>query len=152
MPVNHNSTVISRALFLLGVVGLMTGAFAFLAPTTFFETFAAYTGTSNLHLMRDVGAAYLAAGWALTWSAFAPGRRAPLTSIAAVFLGLHALAHLLDLASGEVPLGHLLADFAQVLLPAAVVCGLAIYFLRHDAGGLSPSASAAEQRVGPDVE
>jgi hypothetical protein len=140
---NRNSAAISGALLILGIGSLLTGAFAFLAPTAFFETFAAYTGEPNLHLMRDVGAAYLAAGAALTWAVFIPRWRPPLTSIAAIFLVLHALAHLFDLASGEVPWSHLLADLAQVLLPAAIVCGLAVYFLNDRSDDLPPSAPAA---------
>ena len=140
---NRNNAAISRSLLLLGVAGLLTGAFAFLAPTAFFKTFAAYTGESNLHLMRDVGAAYLTAGGALAWAAFVPRWRPPLTAIAAVFLVLHALAHLLDLMSGEVPWSHLLADLVQVLLPAAIVCGFAVYFLNDRSDDLPPSTPAA---------
>jgi hypothetical protein len=131
-PMNRNDPLIFGTLLVLGVVGLLTGAFAFISPTAFFETFAAYTGTSNLHLTRDVGAAYLAAGGGLAWAAFMPKWRAPLVSISAIFLALHAFAHLLDLASGQVPLAHLLADLVQVLSPAAVACGLAVYFLRNE--------------------
>jgi len=129
---NRSGSTLSVMIFVLGVSGGLTGAFAFVAPAAFFETFAAYTGTLNPHLMRDVGAAYLTAGGALTWAAFNHKWRAPLTATAAAFLGLHAVAHIFDLVSGEVPLAHLLADLVQVLLPAAAVCGLAIYFIRGD--------------------
>ena len=140
---NRTDTLLLGSLLVLGVAAVLTGAFAYLAPTVFFETFAAYTGASNHHLMRDVGAAYLAAGGALAWAAFVPRWRAPLTSVSAIFLGLHAVAHVLDLVSGEVPLDHLLADLVQVLAPAAMVCGLALYFFRNDSGRLPPRPPAA---------
>ncbi len=138
---HRRDTLISATLLVLGVAGILTGAFAYIAPTAFFETFAGYTGTSNLHLTRDVGAAYLAAGVALTWAAFMPRWRAPLASVSAIFLGLHAIAHVLDLASGEAPPAHLFADLVQVLAPAAIVSGLALYFLCNDSNGLLPRAA-----------
>jgi len=116
---------------LLGVTGVAVGLFAYLAPQGFFELFAVYTGDLNEHLVRDVGAAYAAAGFALSWAAAAPRWRAPLVTVAAVFFLLHALAHVLDLVSGSVGIDHLLADAWQVFLPAAVLCWLAVHCLRH---------------------
>lgn len=146
---NRRDTLVSATLLVLGVAGVLTGAFAYIAPAAFFETFAGYTGTSNLHLMRDVGAAYLAAGGALTWAALMSRWRAPLTSVSAIFLGLHAIAHVLDLASGQAPLAHLFADLVQVLFPAAMVSGLALYFLCNDSSGPLPRAPRRQDHRGP---
>ena len=119
-------------LSLFGLVALAAGGFAFLAPLVFFELLAAYTGAPNAHLVRDVGAAYIAAGVALFWAARRPGRRGPLVAVAATFLLLHALGHVWDLAAGQVALSHVLVDAVQVFVPAAVTVGLAVYFLRTE--------------------
>lgn len=119
-------------LYVFGLVAIVAGGFAFLAPWAFFDLLAAYTGTPNAHLVRDVGAAYIAAGVALCWAARRPARRGPLVGVAATFLVLHALGHVWDLATGQVALSHALIDAVQVFVPAAVTVGLAVYFLRRE--------------------
>ncbi len=118
-----------------GMLATLAGLFAYLAPLAFHELLAEYTGAPNAHLVRDVGAAYIAAGVALWWAALAPAWRAPLVTVAAVFLLLHAGGHLIDLFSGHVQWSHLLIDSIQVFLPAMFVCGLALYFLKNTDDG-----------------
>ncbi|HLZ83469.1 MAG TPA: hypothetical protein VKQ54_07860 [Caulobacteraceae bacterium] len=76
------------------------------------------TGPFNPHFVKDIGAAYLVAGLALTWFA---GRASALARGAAlggaVFLGLHGLIHLAEAAGDPDGAGHLARDFAGVLLP-----------------------------------
>lgn len=81
--------------------------------------------------MRDIGAAYLAAGAALLWGMKRPAHRGPLAAVAGIFLALHALMHLFEAASGVTSLGHVLEDFPGVHLPALVVCWLAVASLRR---------------------
>ncbi len=116
-------------LYIFGLVGTAAGLFAYCAPLAFFELLADYTGEPNLHLVRDVGAAYIAAGLALSWAAVTPKWRGPLVSVAAIFLLLHALGHVIDLVSGHVHFGHVVVDAVQVFAPAIAVSGLAVYFL-----------------------
>lgn len=118
-------------LLIFGIVALVAGLFAFVAPLSFFELLAEYTGQPNAHLIRDVGAAYVSAGVALSWAAFRPAWRGPLVSVAAIFLLLHALGHVIDLVAGHVHLSHIVVDAVQVFLPAVVTSGLALYFLRN---------------------
>ena len=82
--------------------------------------------------MRDVGAAYAAAGVALLFAAFRPAARGPLTAAAAVFLGLHAGTHLVELVSGHAH-GSVLLEVFGVHLPALIVLVLAAAFLRRPA-------------------
>lgn len=119
----------TRILQLFGIVGIAAGLFAFVAPLSFFDLLADYTGQANLHLIRDVGAAYIAAGVALFWAAFRPHWRGPLVSVAAVFLLLHAFGHVLDLVSGQVALGHIVVDAVQVFIPAVLTSCIAVYSL-----------------------
>ena len=113
-------------LYLFGLAATAAGLFAFFAPLEFYAAFAKYTGGSNAHLVRDVGAAYITAGLALAWGARVPRWRGPLVATAAVFLLLHAAGHVIDLISGAAPIGHLLLDTVQVFVPAIVVSVLAV--------------------------
>ncbi|MGJ8670622.1 MAG: DUF4345 family protein [Oceanococcus sp.] len=121
----------TKLLHVFGIVGIAAGLFAFATPLIFFELLAEYTGQPNAHLIRDVGAAYISAGVALSWAAFKPSWRGPLVSVAAIFLLLHALGHLIDLVSGHVHLGYVAIDAVQVFLPALATTALAVYFLRN---------------------
>lgn len=53
-----------------------------------------------------------------------------LAAVAAVFLGIHALVHVVESATGALPPGSWLADLPGVHLPALVVAGLALSALR----------------------
>lgn len=78
---------------------------------------ASETGPYNPHFVQDVGAAFLAAGLAL-------GARAwrtqywPAAVAGATFLVMHALLHLVMIASGHDH--HAATDLAVVVLPAAL--------------------------------
>ena len=122
----------SLLLKILGTLLLATGIYAFVLPQDFFERFAAYTGNFNIHLMRDVGAAYLAAGFAVMWASFVVRWRAPLLCIASAFLLLHAVGHIIDLFRGRVEAAHLLVDAYQVFLPALIIAALGLYFLKNE--------------------
>lgn len=120
-------------LLALGVGSLLNGGWMLLDAARWFGLIASDTGPLNLHLVRDVGAAYAAAGAALVWGALRPALRGPLAAMAAVFLGLHALTHLYEAASGVTSLGHVLEDFPGVHLPALLVVWLAVASLRRPA-------------------
>lgn len=79
------------------------------------------SGPFNAHFVKDIGAAYLAAGLGFAWLA-ARGSAAArgAASWAALFLGLHALIHLAEAASDPAGLADLARDFAGVIAPALV--------------------------------
>lgn len=79
------------------------------------------TGPFNSHFVRDIGCAFLTAGVALLWAAFAPQFRFPLAAIALVFLGAHAMLHVYDTGVGNLPSNHWWLDFGGVYLPAIVL-------------------------------
>ena len=123
---------IRTLLVLLGAGQVANGLVMLGAAAPWFERIARETGPFNGHLVRDVGAAYAAAGAALLFAAFRPAARGPLAAAAAVFLGLHALTHLLELVSGHAH-GSALLEVFGVHLPALVVLVLAAAFLRRPA-------------------
>lgn len=76
------------------------------------------TGPFNPHFVKDIGAAYLAAGAGLAWFAARVSPVARGAGIAGVFfLGLHGLIHLAEAAVDPMGAMHLARDFASVLLP-----------------------------------
>jgi hypothetical protein len=116
---------------LLGAGLAVNGVIMMFAAEPWYEVVAKGTGPFNAHFVRDIGAAYLASGIAIVWGMRSPAHRGPLAAIAGVFLGLHALTHLVEAASGVTSLGHVLEDFPGVHLPALVVCWLAAASLRR---------------------
>jgi hypothetical protein len=112
-------------LLLLGVGATVNGLFMLLASEGWFTRIAADTGPFNVHLVQDVGAAYLTAGIASFWAARAPAWRLPLAASAALFVGIHGLIHLVEVARGVQPAVHLLEDFPGVYLPALLLVAIA---------------------------
>jgi len=112
-------------LLLLGIGGAVNGLIMLFASEPWFARIAADTGPFNVHLVRDVGAAYLTSGIASVWAARAPHWRTPLATAAALFLGLHGLIHVQEVLAGVQPASHLLEDFPGVYLPALLLAGIA---------------------------
>ncbi len=121
------------ALFLLGLFAAINGSVMLAVPEPWFVRIAADTGPFNVHLVRDVGAAYVTSGVAALWAARAPHWRAPLAAAAALFQALHGAIHVFDVAAGLQPPSHLLEDFPGVYLPTLVLAGIALHALRKPA-------------------
>ncbi|HEY2529644.1 MAG TPA: hypothetical protein VGJ20_17140 [Xanthobacteraceae bacterium] len=83
------------------------------------------TGPFNPHFVRHIGAAYLAAGAALSAFASASGAL-PAAQTAAAFLTAHALGHLWDAAAGQEHGQQLFVDLPIIFLPAALAISVAI--------------------------
>ncbi len=84
-------------------------------------------GPFNEHFVRDIGCAFLTVGVALAWAARRPAVRFPLLTVAALFLGAHALLHVFDTGRGAVEPAHWWIDFPGVYLPAALAITLALH-------------------------
>jgi len=108
-------------LLALGAGAVVNGLVMLFATEAWFARIAADTGALNLHLVRDVGAAYVTSGVSSLWAARAPRLRAPLAGLAALFLGLHGGIHVAEVMSGVQPPAHLLEDFPGVYLPALLL-------------------------------
>ncbi len=81
-------------------------------------------GPYNVHFVRDVGIAYLIVGIGLLWSASNETVRLPITILATIFFGGHALVHLFDTARGHVGKLHWLLDFPTTYLPLFLLIGV----------------------------
>ena len=84
------------------------------------------TGPYNPHFVRDIGAAYLVAGGALSAYAAWPQEAWSGLAAAAGFLTLHAAVHVYDAVCGTHPLADVLRDAGGVYLPAALALWLAV--------------------------
>ncbi len=87
------------------------------------------TGPFNPHFVRDIGCAFLTAGFALVWSARTIEFRYPLAATAWVFLGAHSTLHIYDTLVGNLPSSHWSLDFAGVYLPT-IVLGVLVVRMR----------------------
>ena len=86
----------------VGAFYLVTGAWAFLAPMSFFSSVATFAPL-NIHLLHDVGAFQVGLGLALT----APvALRAPLRASLIAVLGASLLHVLAQLSSSRLRLGN----------------------------------------------
>jgi len=126
------------ALLVLGALAALNGIVMGVVPEPWFVRVAADTGPLNLHLVRDVGGAYLTSGVAAIWAARTPHWRAPLASAAALFQGLHAAVHVFDVLAGIQPASHLLEDVPAIYVPTLIFIGIAVHALRN------PTRSRAE--------
>jgi len=106
----------------IGAFYLVTGAWAFLAPLSFFSAVATFA-PRNIHLLHDAGAFQVGLGLALTVPV---ALRAPLRTPLIAVLGasvLHVLAHVEDIRLG----GHPTTDLPVLtLICAALAIALVI--------------------------
>lgn len=117
------------AAWLGGAFFVLTGAWAFAAPRSFFDTVATYP-PYNEHLFHDLGAFALGVAAALVAGALrVPGLATGLLG-GAVAATLHALAHWLDR-----DLGGRASDPPLLTLLAAVVLLGAVVAMRRARGG-----------------
>ncbi len=84
-----------------------------------------------MHLVRDVGCAYLTMGLLLALAACWPRGGFPLLIAVAVFMVLHALLHVWDILAGRLPMSHTLTDLPLVFLPGVMTVALA-FWLKDD--------------------
>lgn len=89
------------------------------------------TGPFNPHFVRDIGMAYLTIAILSTAAALWLRQAFALMSAVTLFLGLHVLLHIWDIAAGRLPLDHLIVDLPGVAGPT-VVAGLLLFWVRSD--------------------
>jgi peptidoglycan/LPS O-acetylase OafA/YrhL len=95
------------------------------APARWYDSIpsVAHTGPFNPHFVADIGAAFLAAGAGLIARAWRP-RYWPAAAAGVGFLGLHALIHVFEIATGLS--ANPTQDLALVVAPAALAVWAAI--------------------------
>ena len=101
----------------LGAIFVLLGAWAAVDSGSFAEVLADF-GRENSHLVHDFGAASSAIGTALLVAVWMPAWRAPVLAVAALWNGLHAISHIVDLGDAA---SLTLAVTEAVLLVVATV-------------------------------
>jgi 4-carboxymuconolactone decarboxylase len=146
-PTRHR-TAIRAALAGVGLIQVVDGLYALLAPTSFYEDFPLGRGwvealpSYSEHLVRDVGGLFLATGAVLLAAAWTLQRRLVIVAAASflLFSVPHAIYHLLNL--GPYSTGDAIANgigvVTIVVLPAWV-----LFELRRQNSHPAPSAPGA---------
>ncbi|PAL23325.1 hypothetical protein CD928_07235 [Sphingopyxis sp. GW247-27LB] len=89
------------------------------------------TGPPNAHFIRDIGLAYLGSGLILLYAAANPIRRWRAALVGGLWLTLHGLLHIYEVAAGICGPAIFWADAPAVIgQPALVIAALAILFAR----------------------
>ncbi|HEY4343796.1 MAG TPA: hypothetical protein VGN05_05580 [Parvibaculum sp.] len=89
------------------------------------------TGPFNPHFVRDIGVAYLTIGILTAASARWLHHAFLLMSAVTLYLGLHVLLHIWDIAAGRLPLDHLVVDFPGVAGPT-IIAAVLVWWVRND--------------------
>lgn len=106
----------------------LNGLAMVVAPVTWFNTVPGVreTGPLNLHLVRDVGCAYLVAAMGAGWHALRGKTGQSAATLGAVFLLLHAGTHLWEVAVGICGWGRFVQDTPGVVLPGVMALWLSL--------------------------
>lgn len=113
------------AQFLVGIVALFAiafGAFMLAQPQLWYRSVptVVFTGPFNQHFIRDIGAAYLGCGLVLGWSLGDLRARRLAVLAGALWMSLHALVHLYEVAAGICGVAIFWRDFPGVFGPPAI--------------------------------
>ncbi len=83
------------------------------------------TGPFNVHFVRDIGVAYLTLGLMTAAAIRWPAAALPLLGGVTLYLALHGLLHVWDIAAARLPAEHILMDVPGVFLPPFLSAALA---------------------------
>ncbi len=135
-----NRKIVEALAIGLGAILIVNGLYMLLMPEDWYWAIPGVPmrGEFNIHFVRDIGIIYALCGGGLIWGALRPAQRAGLWTVAAVWLGGHAMFHVWEVLSGTVGVASLAEDFMGVTLPALLTLGL-IWF-----GVRTPVVSGAE--------
>jgi hypothetical protein len=125
---------------LLGVGGLVNGAYMLVSPVGWYFAVPGVTTTGpfNQHFIRDIGIIFLFLGAAFLIGAARRETRLVLWSGATLWLACHALFHIWEVAAGICGPSALARDFPAVSLPALIGAGLTLFALRDRRAARNP--------------
>lgn len=119
---------------ILGAISVGNGAWMILSASTWFNKMpisAEDTGPLNTHFVHDVGLVYLLVGIGAFWCAYKLKKCIEVHLGITLFMGGHAIIHLVETILGDLPLNHFLIDFPLVTLPAMILIGLTPTILKY---------------------
>ena len=127
-------TRLKRGLLALAALAFTINALSMLTdPAAWYAAVpgVTHTGPFNAHFVRDIGVAYLTLAGLLAGAILLLRHASVLVGAVTLYLALHALLHIWDVAADRLPLDHLLIDAPGVFLPP-LVTGLMAWWLRQD--------------------
>lgn len=125
---------------LFALFNLLNGLAMIVAPMAWYELTpgASATGPFNVHFVRDIGIAFIAAGAGL-WLAVSGVRwkSASTAVVAMIFIGGHAVLHFVEMFAHHLALDAALRDAALIVLPAAIAAIWLVAEFRRASGGVA---------------
>jgi len=119
-------------MFVLGLLEVGNGAFMLLAPGVWFAVVPGVveTGPFNAHFVYDIGMAYIASGFCLSY-AIRPGPTAAVVASAgAIWPVLHALVHICGWVTNGFPRDSMVASSEVVGVVGASLLGAVLAWRR----------------------
>jgi len=113
---------------LLGLLLAANGVWMLYRPLSWYAHVPGVSGigAANVHFIRDIGCAYLAAALGLLWYSRARHRAWPALLAGGIFLTSHALVHVWDMLSGREFMQNFFSDALAIFLPALLTLWLAL--------------------------
>ena len=121
--------LVQLLLLVAAVTTIANGLFMLVKPLDWyvFVPTVVTTGPPNAHFIRDIGLAYLGSGMILLYAAADPARRWRAMIVGGLWLTLHGLLHIYEVAAGICGPATFWADAPAVIgQPALVIIALAI--------------------------
>ena len=125
--------LVQLLLLVAAVTTIANGLFMLVKPLDWyvFVPTVVTTGPPNAHFIRDIGLAYLGSGMILLYAAADPARRWRAMIVGGLWLTLHGLLHIYEVAVGSCGPSTFWADAPAVLgQPALFTSALAIMKFR----------------------
>ena len=119
------------------VLSLLNGAWMLFSSFSWYANLPAavpHTGPFNAHFVRDIGVAFFVAGLGFGWCALHTERSRTIHAGLTVFFVGHALIHLVEILTGQLPGTHWLIDAPGVFAPALLLLVLAVPSVRRRLG------------------
>lgn len=121
-------------LLVAAVTTIANGVFMLVKPLDWyvFVPTVVTTGPPNAHFIRDIGLAYLGSGLILLYATINPARHWRAAVVGGLWLALHGLLHIYEVAAGICGPATFWADAPAVIgQPALVIAALAIVLARR---------------------
>lgn len=121
--------LVQLLLIAAAITTIANGAFMLVKPLDWyvFVPTVVTTGPPNSHFIRDIGLAYLGSGLILLYAAADPVRRWRAAMVGGLWLTLHGLLHIYEVAAGICGPATFWADAPAVIgQPALVIAALVI--------------------------
>ncbi len=107
----------------ISIFYLANGLLMLAAPLTWYDITpgADHTGPANIHFIRDIGLAFIAASAAIIAVAQPALRLRPAFAATSVFVGGHAILHMIEFLDGHFGFFEIIRDTALIVVPALIV-------------------------------